>query len=175
MRPIMMMRDGADQEAESARRCRFECGFTGEARQVGAARRAVARLLDGCPGAEEATLIASELAANAVLHSASGDGGEFTVRLERYADYLWIEVQDAGGPWRERARDGDDHPHGLDIVGALCGAGNWGVDELEVGRLVWARLDAPGAAEGPGVADEPGMADAPGLADAPGTVGRARP
>ena len=43
--------------------------FCGRPDQVGQARRAVARYLADCPIAGDATLIASELAANAVVHS----------------------------------------------------------------------------------------------------------
>ena len=46
-------------------------------------RHAVARHLAGCPAADDAILIASELAANAIMHSASR-GQFFTVRAELY-------------------------------------------------------------------------------------------
>ena len=55
-----------------------------------------------------------ELTANSVLHSASRDGGEFTLRAEVRPDRLRIEVEDAGGPWRD-----DSRPHGLDVVAAI--------------------------------------------------------
>jgi hypothetical protein len=49
--------------------------------QVRHVRHAVARYLAGCPAADEAVLVVSELAANAVVHSASR-GAFFTVRAE---------------------------------------------------------------------------------------------
>ncbi len=67
-------------------------------------------------------LIASELAANAVLHSRSRDAF-ITVRCETFRGYAWVEVEDLGGPWHPRQRDG--RPHGLDIVEAIPGPGNW--------------------------------------------------
>ena len=126
-----------------------ECGFPGEAAQVGAARRFVAELLGGeWPIVDEAVLLTSELATNAVLHSRSGlPGGKFTVRAEvRPRDYVWVEVEDEGGTWRER--DGDGEPgHGLDIVSRIVD--DWGKDGGPVtGWVVWARFDWPGM--GPG-------------------------
>ncbi len=103
--------------------------------------REIARHLGDCPSADDAVLIASELAANSVAHSASG-GEFFTVRCEAYPDYVWIEVEDLGGPWQLRQPDG--RPHGLDIIGALVGPDNWGTDTTSDGnRIVWARLDLP--------------------------------
>ena len=59
-----------------------------------------------------------------------------------HADYIWIECEDAGGPWH--IPDNDGRPHGLDVVHALCGVGGWGVGDLDggrTGRVVWARLE----------------------------------
>ena len=110
-----------------------------EPRQVGLARAALAGWLGGCPQADEAILIASEFATNSVLHSASRHGGAFTLRAEVQPDCLRIEVEDGGGPWRDGLRD-DGRPHGFDVVAAIAGAGNWGVDGDARGRVAWARL-----------------------------------
>jgi len=82
-------------------------------------------------------LIVSELAANAVLHSASARF--FTVRAELHGSYLWLEVEDCGGSRHPRPHD-DARPHGLDVVAALTGPDGWGVDGDASGRVVWARL-----------------------------------
>jgi hypothetical protein len=95
--------------------------------------------LGGCPQAHEAILVASEFATNAVLHSASRHGSVFTVRAEVGRDRLRIEVEDAGGPWRDGPRD-DGRPHGFDVVAAIAGAGNWGIDGDDRGRVAWARF-----------------------------------
>jgi anti-sigma regulatory factor (Ser/Thr protein kinase) len=114
--------------------------YPAEPEQVRHARAALAGWLRGFPLADEAILIASEFAANSVLHSASRDGGVFTLRAEVRADRLRIEVEDAGGPWRDGPRD-DSRPHGLDVVTAIAGPGNWGVDGDACGRTAWATLD----------------------------------
>ena len=115
--------------------------YPGHLDQVHRVRQAVARYLAGCPAADEAVLIVSELAANAIVHSASR-GAFFTVRAELHADYVWVEVEDLGGPWHCRPPDG--RPHGLDLVEALTGPDGWGVDTTTGGgQVVWARLDLP--------------------------------
>jgi len=73
-----------------------------------------------CPAADDA-LVVSELAANAMLHSRSA-GRVFTVRAERHRAHLWLEVEDCGGPWLARPRDGS-RPHGLEVVEAVTGPG----------------------------------------------------
>jgi two-component sensor histidine kinase len=90
--------------------------------------------------------VVSELCANAALHSNSREpGGQFTVRTEvRPGDCVWIEVTDQGGPW-DRPDEDEDRPHGLDIVAAIAGDGNWGIHgDSDSGRTVWVRLDWPG-------------------------------
>ena len=115
--------------------------YPGHLDQVHRVRQAVARYLAGCPAADEAVLIVSELAANAIVHSGSR-GAFFTVRAELHADYVWVEAEDRGGPWHCRPSDG--RPHGLDLVAALTGPDGWGVDiTTGGGRVVWARLDLP--------------------------------
>jgi serine/threonine-protein kinase RsbW len=115
--------------------------FSGTPRQVAYARHAIAGILAGCPCADDAVLIVSELATNAVLHSGSR-GQSFTVRAEIHRGYLRIEVEDLGGFWNPRPRD-TGRPHGLDVIDALIGPDNWGVDDNQAGRVVWCRLELP--------------------------------
>jgi hypothetical protein len=116
-----------------------EATYPGTPQQVCHARAALAKLLDGCPLAQESVLVASELCANAVVHSASGAGGQFTVRAEVHGNYVRIEVEDGGGSWDRRQYD--DRPHGLDVVQAIAGIGNWGFIGDDAGRVVWAKLE----------------------------------
>ena len=124
--------------AEPAAATRRIATYPGRADQLRHVRRAVASHLAGCAAAADAVLVASELAANAMLHSRSR-AGHFTVRTELHPDHVRIEAQDSGGPWRRRQPDG--RPHGLDIVEALTGPDGWGTETpTGGGRLVWARL-----------------------------------
>jgi serine/threonine-protein kinase RsbW len=130
--------------AESAAATQHAATYPGRADQLHQVRRAVARHLAGCAAAADAVLIASELAANAILHSRSR-AGHFTVRTELHPDHVRIEAEDLGGPWHRKRADG--RPHGLDVVEALTGPGGWGAETtVGGGRIVWARLDldAPG-------------------------------
>jgi serine/threonine-protein kinase RsbW len=113
--------------------------YSAEPGQVRLARAALAVWLGDCPRADDVVLVASEFAANAVLHSASRYGGAFTLRAEVGQGSLRIEVEDAGGSWRDGPRD-DGRPHGFDVVAVIAGPGNWGIDGDARGRVAWASL-----------------------------------
>jgi hypothetical protein len=122
----------------------FTRAYDGRADQIRDVRAFLAGILNGCPVADEAVLIADELASNAVRHSNSGKpGGRFTIRVEVHEpDYLWVEVEDEGSrPWTPRAPDGERW-HGLSIVREIAGGdANWGIDGSMRGWVVWVRLD----------------------------------
>jgi len=113
--------------------------YPAEPGQVRVARAALAGWLGGRPLTDEVILVASEFATNSVLHSASCHGGAFTLRAEVWQEHVRIEVEDAGGPWRGGVRD-DGRPPGFDVVAAIAGAGNWGIDGDVAGRVAWAWL-----------------------------------
>jgi|SRR5215469_16602294 len=119
--------------------------FPGQRRQIRLVRATLTLLLQDFPLVSDAVLIASEMAANAVVHSRSAaPGGRFTVRAEACpGKYVRIEVDDQGGQWIPRCRE-NDRPHGLDLINALAGTGNWGIHgDAEHGRTAWALLDWP--------------------------------
>jgi anti-sigma regulatory factor (Ser/Thr protein kinase) len=116
----------------------YQGTFCGRAEEVSRIRHQIASYLAGCPAADDVVLIAGEFAANAVLHSRSR-GQLIQVRCQMSPGSVRIEVQDMGGPWRTPRND--DRPHGLDIVRALAGHGNWGTQTTSDGhRIVWATL-----------------------------------
>jgi serine/threonine-protein kinase RsbW len=115
----------------------FAQAFPGSPEQVGNVRRAIRFYLGSCPAADDVTLVVSELATNAIVHSRSGHGGTFVVRAELHSAWVWIEVEDAGGEWIDRGHD--DRPHGLAVVDEL--AREWGRSNCPHGRTVWARVD----------------------------------
>jgi anti-sigma regulatory factor (Ser/Thr protein kinase) len=129
---------------------------------VRAARHYVTGLLG--EGADEAAacdtaIIATELAANAVLHARSG----FTLTVSRSATVTRIAVRDnAPVAAAEDGATGGGVPfhvltgHGLSVVAQL--ASRWAVDPLPDGKVVWAELPVswlpPSTAE-PSTAEPP--------------------
>ncbi len=111
----------------TAKTAMFSRVYLGSPDQIRAVRGDLRGLLDGCPIADDAILCASEMAANAVLHSHSAlPGGQFTVRAELSpGGYVWIEVEDQGGHWSPAVAESGGG-HGLDIIHAL--ATGWGID-----------------------------------------------
>jgi anti-sigma regulatory factor (Ser/Thr protein kinase) len=106
------------------RACTFR--FAGRVDQVGRARSFVAGFLEKHPGADDAVLLVSELAANACAHSASGrPGGGFEVRVVVGVEgWVRVEVEDQGSSWDGRFAN-IASPHGLYLLRALsdqCGA-----------------------------------------------------
>jgi serine/threonine-protein kinase RsbW len=119
---------------------RYAGTFAGTPGQVTLARNQVRAYLAGCPVADDACLIVTEFASNAVLHSLSGVAGTFTVRCERFSSHVWVEVEDEGADWCRP--DPDGRPHGLDIVTLLVGESGWGIEPTGDGpNIVWARLE----------------------------------
>ncbi|MDF5752504.1 ATP-binding protein [Spongiactinospora sp. TRM90649] len=118
--------------------------FPGRLDQVASARVFVGFLLADSACREDAELIASELAANAVRHTGSGEPrGTFIVEVARSVGSLRIAVYDCGrggAPvWPDRDSPGWSGHRGLAIVSVLAHRfGHRGDDER--GHMVWARL-----------------------------------
>jgi len=116
--------------------------YPGDAQHIRAVRADLRKVLDDSPRADDAILCASELAANAALHSHSRlSGGTFTVQaIITPGRYTRIEVRDDGGPWNQAMVDPARH-YGLDIVRAV--ADEWGIGGDHASRKIWARFDWP--------------------------------
>jgi two-component sensor histidine kinase len=63
---------------------------------VAIARRLVREALPDCPRADDLILAVSELASNAIVHSASGQGGTVSVRVRTAPRWARAEVTDDG-------------------------------------------------------------------------------
>jgi serine/threonine-protein kinase RsbW len=116
--------------------------YPGSIERISAVRADLRPLLRDCPVADEVILCASELAANAAIHSRSRlPVGTFTVLATiSPGDHAQIEVEDDGGSWASGGRDSTGH-HGLDIVRAL--ATHWDIEGDHTARTIWARFDWP--------------------------------
>jgi anti-sigma regulatory factor (Ser/Thr protein kinase) len=86
---------------------------------------------------DTATLVASELATNALVHGR----GRVELRLRLTRDRLVLESVDFGQhmPRRRRAGDMDEGGRGLHLVAEL--ADRWGFRATDEGKVVWAELD----------------------------------
>lgn len=130
---------GASPADAQAERC--AC-FPRSGRSASEARRFVDDVLRSWKLTElvdDAALVVTELAANAITHGRS----DFTVSMSRLAAAVRIAVGDAGASAPVPASPDADTPNGrgLVLVDALsCG---WGHVALPIGKLVWAELEPP--------------------------------
>jgi anti-sigma regulatory factor (Ser/Thr protein kinase) len=85
---------------------------------------------------DDAMLVVSELATNAMVHG----GSEFTVSVTQIEKAVTIAVGDAGTgpPERRRAGASSTNGRGLQLVAGV--ASSWGVTPHSVGKVVWANL-----------------------------------
>jgi anti-sigma regulatory factor (Ser/Thr protein kinase) len=117
--------------------------FSGHAEQVAAARRFVASAISvGGSTRDVSRLLVSEAATNALLHSASGEGGSFVVEYLISDRLLRVEVHDGGGgsgPRRRVHHLESMTGRGLDLFDAL--SDRWGVDGSPEGWTLWFELD----------------------------------
>lgn len=93
--------------------------------EVGRARRWTCDILRDSPCADDAALIVTELGANALLHTLSGDhAGAFHVSVALSERVVSISVTDSGGtkttPQVEHPGDEATHGRGLALVNALA-------------------------------------------------------
>lgn len=99
--------------------------FPGTPDQVAKVRQYIRSQLAGHPALDDVTLAASELASNAIAHSASGrQGGIFAVHLTLASpDHIAVLVTDQGGPNHPQiSHPGTDQDsgRGLEVVAALA-------------------------------------------------------
>jgi serine/threonine-protein kinase RsbW len=117
--------------------------FPGREDQVGQVRRFVAELLAGYPERDDIALCASELATNAIRHTASGRGGLFAVELSWTGMTIRLAVADGGAPAGPALRQHDpdaleEAGRGLDVVASLCDS--YGAEGDHRGRVIWAQF-----------------------------------
>ncbi len=113
--------------------------FEADVRSVPLARQFVRRWLQESGVehvADEASLIVTELAANAVLHASS----PYEVRLSRAGGVVRIEVADGdpGTPEPQPFSAVAETGRGIVIVSAI--SASWGIDAQPDGKVTWAEL-----------------------------------
>jgi serine/threonine-protein kinase RsbW len=151
---------------------RWHCGpswgtrtrtFPGIPASVPEARRFVARLLDGCPARDTLVICVSELATNAIAHTASGRGGMFTVEVDCPREGVArVAVTDAGGsgvpePGRLLPVSGEimaEGGRGLAMVAACTSRWGYAAAPSGPGYTVWAEACWPVGIPSPGSAGQ---------------------
>jgi anti-sigma regulatory factor (Ser/Thr protein kinase) len=129
--------------ADRAARLRWRRVFPGEDRQLRVMREWLRGLLPAGTARDDVIAVASELGANAVCHTRSGRGGQFSVEVARTGSVVSIVVGDSGGPAEPRVIDDPERENGrgLRLVRSL--SLTVGVTGDERGRFV--RADVPWA------------------------------
>jgi anti-sigma regulatory factor (Ser/Thr protein kinase) len=105
-------------------------------------RHFVGQLIQGCPVIDDVILLASELATNAVRHTASGPDGTFCVLVQVIDGCVRVEVHDLGSvtaPAVRRLGSPGESGAGLAVVEAI--ADRWSFHGGELGRVVWFEMD----------------------------------
>ena len=110
------------------------------------ARLAISRLPGIDAVRDDATLVVSELVANAVVHSGARPEDPIALQVRYESGQLTICVRDAGrsqdAPHLREASDVGDGGFGLMLVGRL--AGEWDThSSQDEGCVVWARMSVP--------------------------------
>jgi anti-sigma regulatory factor (Ser/Thr protein kinase) len=123
---------------------RWRRSFPGQSAELRYVRRWLTGVLPAGPAREDVLSVAVELATNAIRHTASGLGGEFTVEVSwrAYPGTVRISVADEGAPHGPRWPDGPcpagESGMGLYLVCAL--ASRTGECGDAYARKVWAEV-----------------------------------
>jgi hypothetical protein len=128
--------------------------FDGDDTQVREVRRWLSELLPDCDSRGDIMLVATELCTNAIVHTASGQGGVFAVEIAWQDATVRVTVADTGAPSGPHLIQDPlaDHGRGLAIVESLCQ--RTGVCGDRRGRLVWGDVYWDGPPAPPAAASE---------------------
>jgi anti-sigma regulatory factor (Ser/Thr protein kinase) len=116
--------------------------FAGDPHEIRNVRHFVGQCIKGCPVADDVTLLASEIATNAVRHTASGRDGTFCVLVQASNGSVRVEVHDLGSdtaPLIRHTGSPEESGAGLKLVDMI--ADRWGCHGSQLGRVVWFELD----------------------------------
>lgn len=120
--------------------------FLVDGRSVADARSFVADASGGHPRRDDAVLLVSEVATNAVLYGSANGVERFRVVVRSSPARIYAAVVDGGGegaPSLKRHAADAEHGRGLEIVDLV--ASTWGVVPIGTGHRVWFELLARSA------------------------------
>lgn len=99
-----------------AQAARWRQEFPGREQALRALRRWLGSVLPPCPVRDDVTSVATELAANAIVHTASGRGGTFAVDVAWRPGLVRVAVTDGGAPGGPRVTDDPDGESGRGLL-----------------------------------------------------------
>lgn len=114
--------------------------FIGHGSQLRPMRQWLATLLPPGFVCDDVLIVATELGSNAIRHTATGEGGSFTVELVRTPSFVRVAVSDNGGSWEPQVVHelAAEHGRGLLLVKGL--SKQVGMCGDHRGRTVWAEI-----------------------------------
>lgn len=115
--------------------------FPVDGRSVAAARAFVANVSTGHPRGDDAVLLVSEVATNAIVYGSANGSRQFRVIVRRSPARIYTAVVDGGGggvPTVRRHGAEAEHGRGLEIVDRVASV--WGVVPVAGGHRVWFEL-----------------------------------
>ena len=116
--------------------------FAGSPEEIRHVRDFVRRLVKGCPVTDDVILLASELATNAVRHTASGLDGSFCMVVQAVDGRVRVEVHDLGSDTAPAVRhSGPPREIGVGLAVVEAIADRWGFHGSQFGRVVWFEMD----------------------------------
>jgi serine/threonine-protein kinase RsbW len=112
--------------------------FAGSPEEIRNVRHFVRQLVGECPVADDVILLVSELATNAVRHTASGLDGTFCVLVQVVDGKVRVEVHDLGSDTAPAVRPvGPPGESGAGLAVVETIADRWGFHGSQFGRVVW--------------------------------------
>jgi anti-sigma regulatory factor (Ser/Thr protein kinase) len=140
-RPSDATGEGATVSAKTASSgLRWRQVYKGEERQLGLMRRWLASLLPECEARDDVISVATELASNAIRHTASGRGGWFAVEVTWHRSVVQVAIADCGGPGEPHKVDDPDGEQGRGLLLVEALSARTGCIGDQRGRLVWAQV-----------------------------------
>jgi hypothetical protein len=112
--------------------------FPGHAQELAELRRWLTCQLPESPARDDLVSVATELCSNAILHTASGQGGWFAVEITWHGSVVRVAVADDGGPNEPRVIEDQSIESGRGLLLVRGLSLGTGVSGDQRGRLVWA-------------------------------------
>lgn len=127
-----------DQPAAEPGLQRWRWALPGEESSLRELRRWIAALLPECPSRDDLISVATELASNALMHTASGQGGGYRTEVIWTPTVVRVAIADGGSQAQPRVIEDPDGERGRGLLMVRELSLRTGMTGDEHGRVVWA-------------------------------------